>query len=121
VADAILDGLVHNAVRIELKGDSMREKRGECAQVWRLTLAGFSSAEPGTGPLFSLVCQPPLRSGLIGLRAFLDEAEHSQLWRQRVPGVFKRYRRAKPNMMRESLIGSIGRPTSTDGLLVPQP
>jgi DNA replication protein DnaC len=28
IADSILDRLVHNAHRIELKGDSMRKKRG---------------------------------------------------------------------------------------------
>jgi hypothetical protein len=28
VADGILDGLVHSAQRIEMKGDSMRKKRG---------------------------------------------------------------------------------------------
>ena len=29
VADGILDRLVHNAHRIELRGDSMRKRRGE--------------------------------------------------------------------------------------------
>jgi hypothetical protein len=27
IADAILDGIVHNAQRLELKGDSLRKKR----------------------------------------------------------------------------------------------
>ncbi|WP_162071566.1 ATP-binding protein, partial [Chryseobacterium fistulae] len=29
IADAILDRMVHNSLRIELKGESLRKKRGE--------------------------------------------------------------------------------------------
>ena len=39
-ADGILDRLVHNAHRIEMRGDSMRKKRGAAVE---LTLAGVSA------------------------------------------------------------------------------
>ena len=45
-ADGILDRLVHNAHRIEMRGDSMRKKRGRAAV--ELTLAGSLRAEAGT-------------------------------------------------------------------------
>src|SRR5665811_659973 len=48
VADGILDRVVHNAHRIEMKGDSMRKKRGGGAYGRRLT-PGLSSTERGTG------------------------------------------------------------------------
>ena len=77
VADGILDRLVHNAHRIEMRGDSMRKKRATSPASWRPP--GHCSAERGTGPpSLSPHPFPGLRpAASASLRTVsLDEAEH---------------------------------------------
>ena len=75
LADGILDRLVHNAHRIEMRGDSMRKTRGK---PWRqqalrvaAALSGAKDGVPFPAPLSPL--------GILRLRSGtqnLDEAEH---------------------------------------------
>ena len=68
-ADGILDRLVHNAHRIEMRGDSMRKKRERCSR--RANARRVSPVpERGTGcrpfprtPFSACGRLPPLRSG----------------------------------------------------------
>ena len=76
-ADGILDRLVHNAHRIDMRGDSMRKKTRDPGVELTLTGAclrfgGDKDCVPFPAPLSREPVHSPLRSGQV----FLDEAEH---------------------------------------------
>ena len=81
VADGILDRLVHNAHRIEMRGDSMRKKRGTSRRANARRVSPVLRRGKGLRPFPRTPfpaggALPPLRSGLSFSHFQLDEAEH---------------------------------------------